>query len=144
MIKTILGIIFFALTTMVIYSWGYVKQQRVPSQMMKKLNKKAEERIIKTLKTKESMTKKEITELISGIKVWDFGSRKKIIVNEPQKLAKPVLDNMINRDIINIDYSTNPKKYTLTSKLHNKSDIGISTNKECRRRRKTWNVLWRR
>lgn len=105
MIKTILGIIFFAIATMIIYSWGYIKEQKAPYEMAKKLNKQAEKKIVEGLTQHDSMTKKEIIKILTGLTVSNFGSRKKLVVQEPNKLAKSVLDNMIKKEIIELKYN---------------------------------------
>lgn len=109
--KTILGIIFFAIATMIVYSWGYVKEQRAPYELAKKLNNKAEKRIIESLKSNDSMTKKEITKILKGLTVSKFGSRRKLVVQDPNKLAKSVLDSMIKKEIIEINHRGKENTY---------------------------------
>lgn len=105
MLNTILGVVFFTIATMILYSWGYVKEQRAPYELNKKLNKKAEKKILNELKLHNSMTKKEITKTLKGLAVSNFGSRKKLIVQEPNKLAKAVLNNMLKKESIEVNHS---------------------------------------
>ncbi|WP_051531389.1 hypothetical protein [Clostridiisalibacter paucivorans] len=116
MFKYIIGIIFFALATMILYSWGYVKEQRMPVVLMNKLNKKAEEKIIKALKNKGGMTKKEIVQILSGIKVSEFGTRKSLVVKDSKALTKNVLKKLIDDGIIKVDYTERPNKYVFLEK----------------------------
>ncbi|MBS4534423.1 hypothetical protein GOQ29_02200 [Clostridium sp. D2Q-14] len=113
MLNTILGIIFFAIATMIIYSWGYVKEQKAPYELNRKLNSKAEKKILEELKTHDSMTKKEISKILVGMSVSNFGSRKRLVVQEPNKLAKIVLDNMIKKEIVETDYSSKGNVFIL-------------------------------
>lgn len=104
MFITILGIILFAVATMIIYSWGYVKEQRAPYELAQKLNKKAEKKIMDGLRCNDFLTIKEITKLLKGLKVSNFGSRKKLVVEEPKKLSKSVLNNMVEKGTIEVKY----------------------------------------
>ncbi|MTI66268.1 MAG: hypothetical protein FH753_06650 [Firmicutes bacterium] len=115
MLKYILGVIFFAIATMIIYAWGFVKDQKTPNDLIVKLNNKAEKKIIKYLKEKGTLSKKEVSKLLSGMTVSKFGTKKKIVVNEPKKLAKSVIDNMLKKDIIEVDYEDRKNKYILKS-----------------------------
>ncbi|EOD00018.1 hypothetical protein [Caldisalinibacter kiritimatiensis] len=113
MIKTILGIVFFAIATMFIYSWGYVKEQRTPNNLQLKLYKKAENKVVKKLEKKEYMTFKEISKLLSNLKVSEFGTKKRLIVKESNEFTKGLLKDLVNRDVVKIDYKSKPKKYYL-------------------------------
>lgn len=116
MLRFILGIIFFALATMFVYSWGYVKEQRIDMELRIKLTKKAQKKVISALKRNGAMTKKELENILSNLKVSNFGSKRKLIVKNAKDFTKSLLQDMVNKGILEIDYKSKPKKYYLKEK----------------------------
>lgn len=113
MLNYILGIVFFALATMFVYSWGYVKEQRVHTDLKIKLTKKAQRKVISALKRNGAMTKKELGNILSNLKVSNFGSRRKLVIKNIEEFTKSLLQEMVRNGMVEIDYKSKPKKYYL-------------------------------
>ncbi|KPU26655.1 hypothetical protein TR13x_09185 [Caloranaerobacter sp. TR13] len=116
MIIYILGIIFFALATMFVYSWGYVKEQRIDTELKIKLTKKAQRKVINALRRNGAMTKKELGNILSNLKVSNFGSKRKLIIKNTEVFTKSLLQEMVRKGMLEIDYKSKPKKYYLKEK----------------------------
>ncbi|WP_425448183.1 hypothetical protein [Dethiothermospora halolimnae] len=112
---TILGIILFAIATIIVFSWGYIKEQKMPVKLNHKLNLKAKRLVIKVLKRNGKMTKKEIARILTNLKVSEIGTRKKLVVKDSKKFTKMILDNMIDESVVNVDYSGKEKRYYINN-----------------------------
>ena len=112
-VKTIIEVLCFALVTMFLYAWGYVKQQRQSEELLREINKKAEKKIMKALKKNGGMTRKELEGELVNLKASLFFSKNKAIIKEPKIISKQILDKMIEEEKIEIDNSKIPKRYVL-------------------------------
>jgi uncharacterized membrane protein YbaN (DUF454 family) len=112
-IKIIIEILCVALVTMLLYAWGYVKQQRQSNDLLGQLNRKAQKKIIKGLKKNGSMTRKEMESQILNLKASLFYSKNKVEIKQPKMMTKSIIENLMNKGIIEIDNSEAPKKYVL-------------------------------
>lgn len=63
----ILGIIFFALVTMLIYGWGIVRQKNQSGDLMKLLFSKGQGRVKKYLKKNSAITLGQAAKLCEGL-----------------------------------------------------------------------------
>lgn len=113
MIKTILYILLFAIVTMIIYTWGLLKQRGESANLINILYSKGEKKIIKLIKKKGPMTRKELEVEISGLKASLFYSKQKIIVKDSKLLTKNLLNNMVEKDALVIDNTNMPRRYNL-------------------------------
>lgn len=116
MIKTILTILFFAIATMILYSWGYIKEQRIHTDLTVKLYNKAEKRVINAMKRNEALTRREIMNILSNLKTSKFGSRRKLVVTDAESFTKGLLDRMTEKGLLDINYKTKPITYSLKEK----------------------------
>lgn len=112
-IKTIVEILCVALVVMLLYAWGYVKQQRQSVDLLRELEKKAKKKIVAILKKKGSMTKKEIENEILNLKVSLFFSKNKAVIKDPKVIAKTIIENLIDSDIVDVDNNKGSKRYIL-------------------------------
>ena len=63
----VIGIILFAIATMIIYGWGLVKQKNQSSDLMNMLFSKGNSKVKKYLKKNEYITLPQVAELCDGI-----------------------------------------------------------------------------
>ncbi len=113
LIGFILKIFLFAITITFLLAWGYVKQQRKNEELLNKLYKKIENKIIEELKKREALTIKDMEAIIKGMKVSLFWSKNKVMVTEPKILIKNFLTQMMNKGLIVEEFSKGAKKYKL-------------------------------
>lgn len=90
----ILGIIFFALATMVIYGWGIVKQNNQTEDLMKLLFSKGQSRVNKYLKEKDAVTVKEVEELCAGLQAKAPFSINRAVVKDTKDFVRQLLAYM--------------------------------------------------
>jgi hypothetical protein len=113
MISFMLKAVLLAVTITFLLSWGYVKQQRKAEELYRTLGIKCEGKIIKKMKTKGSITVKEIEEIISGTKGTVIWSKNRLQVKDSKIVSKTILENMINRGVITKAIEKGPKRYCL-------------------------------
>ncbi len=98
--KYILYILMFALATVIIFSWGIIKEQNKSKDLMNQLYKKAETKIIKAFKKKQVLTKRDIEGEVKNIKASLFYSKDKMVVQNSSMFTKNIINAMINRNLI--------------------------------------------
>lgn len=98
--KYILYILMFALATVIIFSWGIIKEQNKSKDLMNQLYKKAETKIIKAFKKKQVLTRRDIENEVKNIKASLFYSKDKMVVQNSSKFTKNIINAMINRNLI--------------------------------------------
>ncbi|EOD00778.1 hypothetical protein [Caldisalinibacter kiritimatiensis] len=113
MISFIVSVLVFAAAFAFLLAWGYVKQQKKTQELLDKLYKKIETKIIKQLKKKEYLTKNELMELIKGTKASLFWSNNKIQVNDPKLVTDNILNKLLEKGVIVEVLNKGPKKYKL-------------------------------
>ena len=90
-----IGILMFAVVTAVLYVWGlkksYTKQQDLAKILLSKCSKK----VLKALKSKETISKKEIESLIKGTRASVSWSKDRLEVTDPKKFSGQVIDFMV-------------------------------------------------
>lgn len=91
----IIGILLFAIATMLIYGWGLVKQKNQSRDLMNMLFAKGESRVRKYMKKNDSITHKQVETLCEGIEArMPFSSNKAIVKNQ-KDFADQLLSYMI-------------------------------------------------
>ena len=98
--KYIVYILLFAISTVIIFTWGIIKDQNKSKDLMNKLYKKAENKVIKAFSKNSVLTKKDIENEIKNIKASLFYSKDKMIVQNSSVFAKNIINTMINRNLI--------------------------------------------
>ncbi|MDO5145897.1 MAG: hypothetical protein Q4D60_02730 [Eubacteriales bacterium] len=115
----ILGIIFFALATMILYGWGMIKQSNQTGDLMKLLFGKGQGRINKYLKQKGSITIKEAEKLCEGLEARAPFSANKAVVKDTGDFVNQLLVYMVKTGQIEkrgAEYVRSDKKNTGTSR----------------------------
>lgn len=98
--KYILYILMFALATVIIFSWGIIKEQNKSKDLMSQLYKKAETKVLKAFNKKQVLTRRDIENEVKNIKASLFYSKDKMVVQNSSSFAKNIINTMINRNLI--------------------------------------------
>lgn len=98
--KYIFYILMFAFATVIIFTWGIIKEQNKSNDLMNQLYKKAETKVMKTFKKKSVLTRRDIENEVKNIKASLFYSKDKMVVQNSSMFAKNIINTMINRNLI--------------------------------------------
>ena len=98
--KYIIYILMFALATVIIFSWGIIKEQNKSRDLMNQLYKKAENNVVKAFKRKDVLSRKDIENEVKNVKASLFYSRDKMVVQNPRSFTKSLINTMINNNVI--------------------------------------------
>lgn len=90
----IIGIILFAIATMIIYGWGLVKQRNQTGDLTKMLFGKGESQIKKYLKKNEYITKTDVERICGGLEVRMPFSTNRAVVKDKKNFAAQLLAYM--------------------------------------------------
>lgn len=108
----IIGIILFAIATMIIYGWGLMRQARQSSDLMNMLFSKGNAKVKKHLKKNEYITINEVEQLAENLEAKMPFSKNKAIVKNKKDFANQLLQYMIKTEQIEQVGS----RYTIKSK----------------------------
>ena len=98
--KYIIYILMFAAATVIIFSWGIIKEQNKSRDLMNQLYKKAENNVVKAFKRKDVLSRKDIENEVKNVKASLFYSRDKMVVQNPRSFTKSLINTMINNNVI--------------------------------------------
>ena len=98
--KYIIYILMFAAATVIVFSWGIIKEQNKSRDLMNQLNKKAENNVVKAFKRKDVLSRKDIENEVKNVKASLFYSRDKMVVQNPRSFTKSLINTMINNNVI--------------------------------------------
>lgn len=94
-ITIILGIIFFAIATMIIYGWGLIKQRNQTQDLMNLLFSKGNAKVKKYLKKNEYITIEDVEKMADGLEAKQPFSGNKAIVKDKRDFSQKLLDYMV-------------------------------------------------
>lgn len=94
-VTVIVGIILFAIATMIVYGWGIVKQKNQTSDLRRMLFAKGESKVKKYLKNNEYITNADVERICDGIEARQPFSRNKAIVKNKKDFANELLVYML-------------------------------------------------
>ena len=98
--QIIIGVLMFAAATAVVYAWGLAKAVDQESTLRRNLLSACGSRVVKRLKKQETLTEREIAQLIEGVTVGQFWSRNKIKVQDGRKVAPQVIEFLVEQQYI--------------------------------------------
>ncbi len=113
MASIILKILLFAVSVTFLLAWGYVKQQRKNQELLEGLMKKSEEKVLRAMKKDETVSKKDIEEIITGTKASLFWSKNKVQITDPKIVSKNLISDMLSKDLIVEISDKKSKKYKI-------------------------------
>lgn len=90
----------FAAATVIVFSWGIIKEQNKSRDLMNQLYKKAENNVVKAFKRKDVLSRKDIENEVKNVKASLFYSRDKMVVQNPRSFTKSLINTMINNNVI--------------------------------------------
>ena len=94
----IIGIILFAIVTMIIYGWGIVKQKNQTKDLMNLLFSKGQDKIKKYLKQNEYITISQVEQICDEAK-QPFSQNRAVVKNK-QDYAKKLIEYMLKTNQI--------------------------------------------
>ena len=98
--KYIIYILMFAAATVIVFSWGIIKEQNQSRDLMNQLYKKAENNVVKAFKRKDVLSRKDIENEVKNVKASLFYSRDKMVVQNPRSFTKSLINTMNNNNVI--------------------------------------------
>lgn len=98
--QIILGVVLFALVTAVLYAWGLSKSLGQREDLARNLLRACGSRVVKYLKTHETITAAETAKQIEGVTVGQFWSRSKLKVQNAAVFSGQVLDFLLDQQYI--------------------------------------------
>ena len=98
--KYVFYVLLFTIATMIIYTWGLLKEQRKSKDLFEILYSKGEKKGLKAFKTKNCLSKKDIENELSNLKSSLFYTKDKLIIKDPTHLTKVLIGNMLKKGII--------------------------------------------
>ena len=98
--KYIIYILMFAAATVIVFSWGIIKEQNKSRDLMNQLYKKAENNVVKAFKRKDVLSRKDIENEVKNVKASLLYSRDKMVVQNPRSFTKSLINTMINNNVI--------------------------------------------
>lgn len=91
----IIGIILFAIATMIIYGWGMVRQKRQTGDLMNLLFSKGQSKVHKYLKNNEYITAVDVEKLCDKLEAKMPFSQDRAVVKNKKDYAKQLLTYMV-------------------------------------------------
>ena len=91
----ILGIILFAIATMVIYSWGLMRQKKKPADLMNLLFSKGMAKVKKELKKRGSVTAGDVEQICANLEAKIPFSKDRAVVKNKKDFAQKLLEYML-------------------------------------------------
>jgi len=92
----IVYILLFAFTTIIVYTWGLLKEQRKSKDLFEILYKKGEKSVIKSFRIKGTLSKGDIENELVNIKASLFYTKDKLVITDPSHFAKIIIGNMLS------------------------------------------------
>ncbi len=123
----IIGTILFAIATAILYVIGMKKKMNEEKKLFEMLLNNGAYRVVKYLKTHESITLKGIGYVIKDISAKEFGSSKKAIIKDGRAFQDSLLDYMLREGYIvsaagNENKRKSDKAYVLPAKKEEKNE----------------------
>ena len=123
----IVGVILFAIATAILYIIGMKKKMNEEKRLFEMLLNNGAYRVVKYLKTHESITLKGIGYVIKDISAREFGSAKKAVIKDGRAFQDTLLDYMLKEGyIVSASGNENKKKpdkvYVLPDKKEEKDE----------------------
>ena len=96
----LLGIFLFAVVTAAVVGWGLRKSYFQRQTLTKMLLSKSAERVMRYLKTHDTITEPEMRKLVAGIQAAEFHSRSRATVQADGAFTAQLIDAMLHDGLI--------------------------------------------
>lgn len=113
MLSFLLKVLFLAVTIAFLGAWGMVKQQRRSEELLGKLYRKAEGKVIKELNNREQLSITQIEDIIKGTRASFFWSKSKVHVTDSKLVARDLMKKILEKGIVSEGIKRSKKIYTL-------------------------------
>lgn len=100
---TIIGILLFAIATSIVYVWGLKKSMKQAETLKEMLFTKGANKVMAYLKKNDSISRKEIQNLVSDVKASEFHSKKTVVVQNEIEFTSSLISFMLNKNLIKKD-----------------------------------------
>jgi hypothetical protein len=94
------GIFLFAIVTAVLVVWGMRKSYYQKQTLTNMLLSKSADRVMKYLKTHETITEPQMRKLVEGIKSAEFHSRQRAVVQADRTFTSKLIEAMVHDNLI--------------------------------------------
>lgn len=98
--QIIAGMLFFALMGAILYVWGLKKSIDQQQDLSHNLLNACGSKVVRYLKKHDTITLKEMADVIADTTAGQFWSRKKLKVQDPRKFAKTVAEYLEDQQYI--------------------------------------------
>lgn len=95
-----LGILLFAVVTAVLYVWGLRKSMFQGEDLTRILLNRCGNKVVKYLRKHDTITEEQMAQAINGVSAGEFWSRKKMMVQQPEKFVSKVIDFLLDQQYI--------------------------------------------
>lgn len=99
-ITVIIGIGMFTVVTMILTAWGIRKKDRQKAKLANMLLSKSADHVMHYLKDHETVSEKEMRELVDGLQVREFGSPARAVVEGNQLFVSKLIEAMLHDGLI--------------------------------------------
>lgn len=96
----ICGILLFAAATAILYVWGLRKSMFQGEELTKILLNRCGNKVVKYLRKHGTITDAEIAQEIKGVKAGEFWSKKRMMVQQPEKFVSEVISFLMEQQYI--------------------------------------------
>ena len=103
LVTVIVGVLLFALATMIIYGWGMVKQKNESQDLMNLLFSKGESKVKKYLKNHDYITITDVEKLSENLEAKQVFSPNKIVVKDKKDYARQLMNYMVKTGQVEIE-----------------------------------------
>lgn len=107
--KYILYVLSIAIITMILMYIGYLKEARLPSELINVLYIKARKKILDYLNKNKKASIMELQDVIKNIKGRVFWSKKQVKINEPEKFVDLIINDLYQKGLIDIEFKGSKK-----------------------------------
>ena len=97
LVTVIVGVLLFALATMIIYGWGMIKQQNESQDLMNLLFSKGESKV------KKYLTNHDVEKLSENLEAKQVFSPNKIVVKDKKDYARQLMNYMVKTGQVEIE-----------------------------------------
>lgn len=108
---TVIGILLFAAATAVLYVWGMKKSLDQRQKLADILYNKCANKVLAAFKEKDSLSAFDIEKIITSVKVSEFYSRQKAVIENPKTYFKMLIEKMYTDNLISKDVNGSSVKY---------------------------------
>lgn len=113
MLGFIWKVLLLAVTIAFLGAWGIIKQQRKTQELLDKLYKNAQSKVINELKNRGELSTLQIQDIIKGTKASLFWSKNKVKVTDTKLVARDLMKKMVEQGMVREESKNGKKIYIL-------------------------------